>query len=192
MQQDIWVCVDIESDGPVAGMHNMLAFAAVAFRADGSIIAEFSRNLLPTPGMSGHPDTLAWWQTQPEAWAALQQDQVEPQAAMADFADWIKALPGRAVLVSHPATFDFAYMHWYSFKYLGNVPFFLFGLDVNSVAMAVLGKPYSQSSRYFWPAELNEVASSHTHLPLNDARGHAQAFCNLLKYREARWGKAEY
>lgn len=189
-QQDVWVCVDIESDGTVAGMHNLLAFAAVAFRANGHIIAEFSCNLLPTPGMSGHPDTLAWWQTQKETWAALQQDQVEAGTAMQDFADWLKSLPGRAVLVSHPATFDFPFMRWYSFKYLGYEPYCRWGIDVPSFAMAVLGKPFSQ--RHDWPAELNEVSSPHSHLPLDDARGHAQAFCNLLKRREELWGKAEY
>ncbi|QEL56109.1 exonuclease [Chromobacterium paludis] len=183
------VCVDIESNGPVAGMHSMLAFAAVAFTLDGEILAEFSRNLHPTDGMGEHPATMAWWRTQPAPWAALQRDRVLPEAAMRDFEAWLRGLPGEPVLVSHPASFDYAFLHWYSFRFLGGVAFHIAGLDIPSYAMAVLGVPYTRAKRRHWPAHLNDVASPHSHLPLDDARGHAMAFCNLARLRDARLGQ---
>ncbi|WP_158248735.1 3'-5' exoribonuclease domain-containing protein [Chromobacterium sinusclupearum] len=183
------VCVDIESNGPVAGMHSMLAFAAVAFKLDGKILAEFSRNLQPTDGMGEHPDTMQWWRTQPEAWAALQRDRVAPEAAMHDFENWLRGLPGEPVLVSHPASFDYAFLHWYSFRYLGGVAFHIAGLDIPSYAMAVLGVPYTRAKRRHWPAHLNDVASPHSHLPLDDARGHAMALCKLVRLRNERFAQ---
>ena len=178
------VCIDIESDGPVAGMHSMLAFAAVAFTPDGDILAEFSRNLQQLPEMQPHPDTMAWWQTQAEAWQVIRSAPQQPAQVMQDFAAWLAALPGKAVLVSHPASFDYHWLHWYSFRFLGKAPFHIAGLDIPSYAMALLGVPYTRAARRFWPAALNTVASQHDHTPLADARGHAQAFCNLLRHRQ--------
>ncbi|WP_440030053.1 3'-5' exoribonuclease domain-containing protein [Chromobacterium amazonense] len=184
---EILVCVDIESNGPVAGMHSMLAFGAVAFDQEGNIYSEFERNLFPVDGLGEHLETMKWWEKQQEAWSLLQQDRVTPLIAMQEFADWLAKLPGQPVLVSHPASFDYSFMHWYSFQYLGGVSFHIAGLDIPSYAMAVLGVPYTQAKRKFWPKYLNDVSSSHTHLPIDDARGHAQAFCNLIKLRNHKF-----
>ena len=68
--REIYVSTDCETDGPIPGPHSMLSFGSAAFTADKQLLSTFTANLETLPGASGHPDTMAWWQTQPEAWAA--------------------------------------------------------------------------------------------------------------------------
>ena len=67
---EIYVSTDVETDGPIPGPHSMLSFASAAYRADKTLVATFDANLYTLPEAEGDPRTMAWWQKQPEAWAA--------------------------------------------------------------------------------------------------------------------------
>lgn len=67
MPTEIYVSTDIEADGPIPGPHSMLSFASAAYLADKTLLGTFSRNLATLPGACAHPDTEAWWKTQPAA-----------------------------------------------------------------------------------------------------------------------------
>lgn len=67
----------------------MIAFASVAVTADGAVQGVFEAVQAPLPGAVGDPDTLAWFQTQPEAWAAATTDPRDPAQVMADYAAWV-------------------------------------------------------------------------------------------------------
>jgi hypothetical protein len=71
---EIYVSTDVETDGPVPGPHSMLSFASAAYLADKTLVGTFSANLETLPGAGGHADTVRWWETQPEAWAAGRRD----------------------------------------------------------------------------------------------------------------------
>jgi hypothetical protein len=81
---EIYVSTDIESDGPIPAPHSMLSFGSAAFRADKSLVSTFSANLELLPGAAGDPKTMAWWQTQPDAWVAARQNLRTPADAMQD------------------------------------------------------------------------------------------------------------
>src|SRR3954471_21909909 len=104
---EIYVSTDVETDGPIPGPHSMLSFASAAYRPDKALVSTFSANLQTLPGASGHPETMAWWQTQPEAWAEARRDPQDPAAAMRSYVAWLKGLPGAPVFVAYPAGFDF-------------------------------------------------------------------------------------
>lgn len=46
----------------------------MAYTADKTLVSTFSANFETLPDAKGHPDTMAWWATQPEAWAACRCD----------------------------------------------------------------------------------------------------------------------
>ena len=96
---EVYVSTDVESDGPIPGPHSMLSFASAAYRADKTLVSTFTANLETLPGAAGHPNTMAWWAQQPEAWKAARADPEDPAAAMARYVAWVKALPGRPVFV---------------------------------------------------------------------------------------------
>src|SRR3954453_16997233 len=116
---EIYVSTDIESDGPIPGPNSMLSFGSAAYTADKHIIATFESNLFTFPGAAGNPETMAWWQTQPEEWAIHRQNLQEPAEAMKAYVTWLKQLPGSPVFVGYPATFDFLFVYWYLIRFVG-------------------------------------------------------------------------
>jgi len=178
--QELYVSTDVESDGPIPGPHSMLSFGSAAYTADKELIATFEANLQTLPGAQGHPDTMAWWQTQPEAWAAHRVDPREPEEAMRAYLGWLKALPGKPVFVGYPAGFDFGFIHWYLVRFAGESPFGFSSLDIKSFAMAVLGTSFRETAKRRMPKEWFDEGLPHTHKALDDAIEQGVLFCNIL------------
>ena len=178
---EIYVSSDIEADGPIPGPYSMLSLASAAFTADKILLSTFSVNLTTLPGASQDPKTMAWWQTQPEAWQLCRQDQVLPEQAMNDYAVWLRALPGKPVFVGYPASFDFLFVYWYLIRFVGESPFSHCALDIKTYAMAILKKGYSQSTKQNMPGSWFENLP-HTHIALDDAIEQGVLFCNMLSH----------
>ncbi len=176
---EIYVSTDVETDGPIPGPHSMLSFGSAAYTADKKLIATFEANLDALPGASGHPETMAWWETQPEAWAAHRQNLQHPETAMRAYVAWLKSLPAKPVFVGYPAGFDFLFVYWYLIRFAGESPFSFSALDIKSYAMAVLGVDYRSSVKRNMPAAWFDKLP-HTHKALDDAIGQGALFCNIL------------
>src|SRR3954447_13572627 len=96
---EIYVSTDVETDGPIPGPHSMLSFASAAYRADKTLVGTFAANLATLPGAAGDAKTMAWWATQPEAWAACRENTRDPAEVMPEYVGWLKGLPGKPVFV---------------------------------------------------------------------------------------------
>lgn len=72
-KNQIYIVVDMEADGPVPDLYSMLSLAAVATNGNEEVGA-FYRKILPIEGASQEASTMAWWQTQPEAWKEATSD----------------------------------------------------------------------------------------------------------------------
>lgn len=179
---EIYVSTDVETDGPIPGPHSMLSFASAAYRADKTLVGTFEANLTLLPGAQGDPQTMAWWQTQPEAWDACRQNLRAPESALPEYVTWLKGLPGRPVFVAYPAGFDFLFVYWYLIRFAGESPFSHSALDIKSYAMAVLGTEYRASTKRNMPRSWFEKMP-HTHVALDDAKGQGILFCNMLAAR---------
>jgi hypothetical protein len=182
---EIYVSTDVETDGPIPGPHSMLSFASAAYRADKTLLATFEANLETLPGAAGHPDTLAWWQTQPDAWAAARANPRDPAEAMPAYLAWVKALPGAPVFVAYPAGFDFLFVYWYLIRFTGESPFSFSALDVKTYAMALLRKGYRACVKRNMPRRWFDPLP-HTHRALDDAIEQGALFCNMLRENLAR------
>jgi hypothetical protein len=178
--QEIYVSTDIEADGPIPGPHSMLSLASAAFLADKSLVGTFTANLELLPDAAGHPQTMAWWQTQPEAWQACRQNLQAPEEAMKRYVAWLKALPGKPIFVAYPATYDFMFVYWYLIRFTGESPFGHQGLDIKSYSMALLKTSFKASAKRNMPAHWFDELP-HTHISLDDAIGQGALFCNMLK-----------
>jgi hypothetical protein len=185
MTHEIFVSTDVETDGPIPGVYSMLSFASAAYTPDKTRLSTFSANLETLPGATAHPKTMAWWRTQPEAWAACRQNLQAPEAALQDYLAWLKALPGRPVFVAYPAAFDFMFVYWYLIRFAGESPFSHSALDIKTYAMALLGKPYRESTKANMPARWFDP-QPHTHQALDDAIEQGALFCNMLAEGLAR------
>lgn len=185
-RREVYVSTDVEADGPIPGPHSMLSFASAAYDDDKHLLGTFSANLETLPGASGHPDTMKWWGSQPEAWAACRRDVRPPDVVLPEYAAWVEALPGRPVFVAYPAGFDFTFVYWYLHRFAGRSPFSHSALDVKTLAMAVLGTRFHDTAKRAMPRRWFDPLP-HTHVALDDAIEQGALFCNILA--ELRGGR---
>jgi len=158
----------------------MLSFASAAFTGDKQMIGTFAANLEVLPGATGDPKTMTWWNTQPEAWAACRKDLQRPEDALPAYVSWIEGLAGKPVFVGYPVAFDFMFVYWYLIRFAGRSPFSHSALDMKSLAMALLKKPYRESTKKNMPRHWFDDVP-HTHVALDDAIEQGRLFCNMLK-----------
>lgn len=178
-RREIYVSTDIEADGPIPGPHSMLSFASAAYTAEKDLVGTFTANLETLPGASGHPDTMAWWGSQPAAWAACRVEPRAPEIVMPQYVAWLATLPGKPVFVAYPAAFDFMFVTWYLHRFVGRSPFSHAALDVKTLAMAVLGTKFHETARHAMPRRWFDPLP-HTHVALDDALAQGALFCNIL------------
>lgn len=104
---ELYLSVDVEADGPIPGPHSMLSFAAVALYK-GQTISTFSRNLVTLENAYPDPKTTTeFWDKNREAYEETRKNQVDPKAAMTQFASWVedtrsKCGGAKAVFVAYP------------------------------------------------------------------------------------------
>jgi len=107
---------------------------------------------------------------------------VEPEEALRRFEEWLKdhAAPGKQpVFVAFNAPFDWMFINYYFFHYLGHNPFGHAALDIKAFYMGMAGVPWSQTSwRTINPDEAADTPL--THHALQDAIDQAQLFKKML------------
>ena len=189
--QDRWVYVvtDIETDGPWPGPNSMRSFASVAVTADGTEHGVFEAVLEPLPGAAPNPRTLAWFHTQPEAWAAATTDPQPVAEVMKAFVAWVRQLPEPRMFAASPLGFVGCWVDYYLRRFtpygLVQGPYEedpLFhgpGLCLASYAAAITGRPMGELRTAHLPPEwLGNI--EHTHRAIDDARGYAHLLGVLL------------
>ena len=176
---EVFVSTDVETDGPIPGPHSMLSFASAAYLVDKTLLSTFSVNLNALVDASGHPKTMAWWATQPEAWEACRADQVSAEIAMPRYLKWLKELPSTPVFVGYPAAFDFMFVCWYLVRFAGENPFSHSAIDIKTYAMALLRRAYRETTKRAMPKRWFDDLP-HTHIALDDAIEQGALFCNML------------
>ena len=58
INEECYVSVDVETDGPIPGVHSMLSLGAAAFDAEWSPRGTWSANLEPLPEAAEDPRTM--------------------------------------------------------------------------------------------------------------------------------------
>jgi hypothetical protein len=183
VKPEIYVSVDVETDGPTPGLNSMLSLGAAAFTQESRTpIGTFEVNLLQLAEGQQDPDTMAWWQDQPEAWAYCRKAPKPVRPAMAQLDAWVRGLPGKSILATWP-TWDVAWVTYY----LGNFgpgpdnPFGLSALDIKSYAMARLGRATFSGIRRSLPLWVLDGCPPHTHKALEDAVCQGVMLVNLMR-----------
>ena len=181
----IYVIVDIETDGPVPGLYSMLSIGAVASTASKEV-GSFYRKVLPYDKAGQDPDTMDWWKTQPEAWKEVTTGATQPEIVMREFCDWVKSLGAVPVFVAHPVAFDYTFVGWYLHRFLKEDPFIGHGggqriLDLGSFTAGKLNLPLSRARRSQLAPSFRVGMPEHSHKAIDDARGYGVILRNVLK-----------
>src|SRR5260370_1404660 len=103
-EDQIYIVVDIEGNGPVPGQYSMLSLGAAAMTNEQEIDT-FYQKLQPLTNAKQDPATMTWWQTQPEAWQEVTKDAQLPERVMQQFEDWVKSFQKTPVFVAQPVAY---------------------------------------------------------------------------------------
>jgi hypothetical protein len=183
--QQIYIVVDIEADGPVPGQYSMLSLAAVATTPELEI-GRFYRKLQALPGAGQEPNTMRWWNTEPKAWEEVQTGAEDPSVVISDFVAWIESLDKQPIFVASPIALDYSFVGWYLMRFAGRNPFSnehnaVRTLDIRSFISGKYGLTFDGSSRTQLPDRLTHVMPPHTHKAIDDAVGYANLLRHVLR-----------
>lgn len=157
--------VDIESDGPIPGDYSMISFGAII--VDTSLDKTFYGTLKPISGKH-IPEALAVSGFTREETLAFK----DPKEVMEEFAVWIKAhSKGRPMFISDNNGFDWMFICWYFHHFTGSNPFGFSSQNLGSIYKGVI-KDMSKNFKHL-------RKTKHTHNPVDDARGNAEALLTI-------------
>jgi hypothetical protein len=191
---ECYISVDVETDGPVPGPNSLLQIGACgagintgrAFERHDPAATGFSVWLRPLADATPDPGTVRWLGEQGIDHGKLYDTGLPPVAAMTRFAAWIKQAAGplRPVFVAYPLSFDWPFTHVYFHRFLGRDPFgFSSALDIKTLYNAKAGGgPVNRSTKGKMPKHLTQTRFDHTHDALDDARGQADLFANIMEW----------
>ncbi|MGJ8528511.1 ASCH domain-containing protein [Maritalea sp.] len=182
----VYIVTDIETDGPSPLRNSMLSFASVAMNRRGDFLGEFEVVLEPRADRASDPETMQWWETEPEAYKAATTNALPPEKAMAEYVNWVESFDGRKAFASAPLIFDGPFVDHYLDQFANTRVFGgpgkqarIFaggGVDIYSVAGMVANAPHENwTTRGIPDSWIGN--QPHTHFAIDDARG----FAHLLK-----------
>lgn len=159
--------VDIESDGPIPGDYSMICFGAVV--VEPTLTRTFYGRLRPI-SERWNPDALAV--------SGFTREQTlcfpEPSLVMHQFKEWLAAQSrGRLLFISDNNGFDWQFINWYFHHFTGGNPFGFSSTNLGSFYKGLV----RDTTRNFKHLR----RTPHTHHPVDDAKGNAEALLELWK-----------
>jgi hypothetical protein len=172
-----YVMVDIEADGPIPGDYSMISFGAVLIDIGPLAVVTGKAKLETTFFGKMRPISDKFV---PEALAVSGYSREEtmtfpePLTVMKNFDQWLnKYNRDRPMFISDNNGFDWMFMCWYFWHFLDANPFGHSSTNLGSFYKGV-EKSMKRSFKHL-------RKTRHSHDPVDDARGNAEAFCTILQ-----------
>jgi DNA polymerase III epsilon subunit-like protein len=167
-----YVMVDVETDGPIPADYSMICLGAVV--VDENLDKRFYGQLKPI-SEQWIPDVLKI-----SGFSRNQTQQFDdPKEVMDKFSAWIKiSCTGTPMFISDNNGFDWQFVNYYFHHFLGNNPFGFSSTNLGSLYKGLV-KDTSKNFKH-----LRNTA--HTHDPLDDAVGNAEALLLMISKMELR------
>jgi DNA polymerase III epsilon subunit-like protein len=161
-----YIMVDIEADGPIPGDYSMICFGAVA--VEPSLEQTFYGRLKPVSD-NWIPEALKVSGFTREETLRFE----DPKTVVQQFSDWVGKIGGRPMFISDNNGFDWQFINWYFHHFFGKNPFGHSSTNLGSLYKGVV-KDMSVNFKHL-------RATKHTHNPVDDARGNAEALLRIMK-----------
>lgn len=161
------VVVDVESDGNLLGVNSMVCFGAVI--VEEGLKKTFYGRTKPI-SKQYIPEALAI-----SGFSREEHEKFDnPQEVFEKFGEWLKVNCGnKPILISDNNGYDASWINWYFLTYCGTNPF---GWSSRRIGDLFCG--FYNDMFYKW--KIHRI-SEHTHNPLDDAKGNAEALLYLQK-----------
>ena len=178
-----YVMVDIEADGPIPGDYSMVSFGAVVIDKDplavvtgtASCPISFFGKLCPISDKFV-PDALKVSGYTREETLSFP----EPLEVMKSFDQWLHdKVRDRPMFISDNNGFDWMFMCWYFWHFLNANPF--------GHSSTNLGSLYKGAERNMHKSFKHLRKTRHTHNPVDDSLGNAEAFLEILQMHHFKY-----
>ena len=159
----MWIMVDVEADGPAPGLYSMVCFGAVVVEHEPRT---FYGQLKP---ISEHfiPKALAV--------SGFTREQTlefpDPSITLLDFNNWLKKLNQRVFFISDNNGFDWAFINYYFWRFLGKNPFGYSSTNLGSLYKGMVKDTFKNFKHL--------RKTKHTHHPVDDAKGNVEALLTM-------------
>lgn len=161
-----WISVDVEADGVCPGLYSMICFGAVI--VDEKLDKTFYGELMPMTDK---------WIPEALAVSGFTREQTLkfpiPTVTMENFNTWIsKNSIDKPRFISDNNGFDWQFINYYFHNFLGVNPFGYSSTNLGSLFKGV-NKNMRANFKYL-------RKTKHTHFPVDDAKGNAEAFIQIV------------
>jgi hypothetical protein len=169
-----YVMVDVEADGPIPGDYSMVSFGAIV--VDDALDKTFYGELKPVSDR---------WVPEALNVSGFSRDQTltfeDPRLVMERFKAWLGASSkGRPMFVSDNNGFDWQFINWYFHHFIGENPFGFSSMNLGSLYKGLV-RDVSKNFKHL-------RRTRHTHHPVDDARGNAEAMLAMKRELQLRVG----
>ena len=162
-----YISVDVEADGPCPSIYSMISFGAVLVRDTSQF---FYGKLKPVSDL---------WIPEALAVSGFTREQTmqfdDPKTVMERFGVWLNMVSDKEspIFLSDNNGFDWQFINWYFWKFTGKNPF---GFSSQN-----LGSLYKGCERDVFRNFKHLRTTKHTHNPVDDAKGNAEALVKMKK-----------
>lgn len=160
-----YIMVDVEADGPCPGLYSMISLGAVV------VEPEFNRTFYTTLQPISER-----WMLEALAVSKLSRNicMQFPHASIgiSAFDQWLLSLNDKLYFVSDNNGFDWQFVNYYFWRFLGRNPF--------GHSSTNLGSLYKGLNRNMFKNFKHLRKTKHTHHPVDDAKGNAEAMLSML------------
>ncbi|MCH2177612.1 MAG: 3'-5' exoribonuclease [Mariniblastus sp.] len=159
--------VDVEADGPIPGEYSMISLGVII--VEPQLDRTFYGQLRPISER---------WQPKALSVSGFGRDDTlefdAPEEVMKNLAQWVQRESlGKPIFISDNNGFDWQFINYYFHRFLGSNPFGFSSTNLGSLYKGVV----RNLSRNFKHLRVTK----HTHHPVDDARGNAEALLSIAK-----------
>lgn len=161
-----YIMVDIEADGPVPGLYSMVSLGAIV--VEPKLTRTFFANFKPISDS---------WNNDALQFIGLTRAQTltypNPETSLLSFYNWLNEVSGdrQPIFVADNNGFDWSFINYYFHRFQKRNPFGHQSLHVPSIFFGAMRKLDDSYRKY--------RVTPHTHDPVDDARGNAEALIAL-------------
>lgn len=162
-----YIVVDVESDGAIPHKFSMVCFGAVI--VEPTLSKTFYGKVKPISS-EWNPEALAISGFSREEHESFD----DPKEVMEKFAKWVSENSvGKPILITDNPAYDWSFINYYFHYYLGKNPF---GFSARRIGDLYCGMVKDSTAQWKWLRK-----TKHTHHPVDDAKGNAEALLEMKK-----------
>lgn len=180
-----YLSIDGETDGPVPGLFSLRSVGMALFSTSGNVLWQFESNMKPLTEASVDKKTWDWW-NEPEqklAFEHMLNDPRDPEEVFIELAQTIVKLKQsyKIFVICWPACFDWAFIQYYMYKFVGDNPLGRAAKCATSYAWAMAKTNNPNVSIHNLLDAWDDKRFQHTHKALDDALEQGARFINMLR-----------